>query len=90
MNGLTFIHGLIAPRRRRAPTPAKKRCPYYRNRGPPRSPLVIRWPGHIKPGKVKNQLLAALDWVPTFVNIADGPKGDELKSRSRPASIRAS
>jgi arylsulfatase len=52
--------------------------------------LVIRWPGHIKPGKVKNQLLAALDWVSTFVNIADGPKGDELKSRSRPASIRAS
>jgi len=52
--------------------------------------MVIRWPGHIKPGTVKNQLFAALDWVPTFVNIADGPKGDELKSRSRSASIRAS
>ena len=46
-----------------------------------RAPLVIRWPGHIKPGTVKNQLFAALDWVPTFVDIAGGPKGDELKQQ---------
>ena len=46
-----------------------------------RAPLVIRWPGHIKPGTVKDQLFAALDWVPTFVDIAGGPKGDGLKQR---------
>ena len=46
-----------------------------------RAPLVVRWPGHIKPGTVKNQLFAALDWVPTFVDIAGGPKGDELKKQ---------
>jgi arylsulfatase A-like enzyme len=46
-----------------------------------RAPLVIRWPGHIKPGTVKNQLFAALDWVPTFVDIAGGPKGDGLKGQ---------
>ena len=40
---------------------------------------VVRWPGHIKPGTVKNQMFAALDWLPTFVEIAGGPKGDELK-----------
>jgi arylsulfatase A-like enzyme len=45
-----------------------------------RAPCVIRWPGHIKPGTVFNQLFAALDWVPTFVNVAGGPKGDGLKS----------
>jgi arylsulfatase len=28
-----------------------------------RAPMLIRWPGHIKPGTVKNQLFAALDWV---------------------------
>ena len=44
-----------------------------------RAPQVVRWPGHIKPGTVKNQLFAALDWVPTLVDIAGGPKGDELK-----------
>jgi arylsulfatase A-like enzyme len=46
-----------------------------------RAPMVVRWPGHIKPGTVKNQLFAALDWVPTFVDIAGGPKGDGLKQQ---------
>ena len=42
---------------------------------------MVRWPGHIKPGTVKNQLFAALDWLPTFVDIAGGPKGDGLKKQ---------
>ena len=46
-----------------------------------RAPLVIRWPGHIKPGTVKNDIFASLDWVPTFVDIAGGPKGDDLKKQ---------
>ena len=46
-----------------------------------RAPLVIRWPGHIKPGTVKNDIFASLDWVPTFVDIAGGPKGDGLKKQ---------
>ena len=46
-----------------------------------RAPLVVRWPGHIKPGTVHSQLFAALDWLPTLVDIAGGPKGDELKKQ---------
>ncbi|MGA9479011.1 MAG: arylsulfatase [Desulfobacterales bacterium] len=46
-----------------------------------RAPLVVRWPGHIEPGTVKSQLFASLDWVPTFVEIAGGPKGDGLKKQ---------
>jgi len=46
-----------------------------------RAPLVVRWPGVIKPGTVKKEMFAALDWVPTLVNIAGGPKGDALKKR---------
>jgi arylsulfatase A-like enzyme len=46
-----------------------------------RAPCVIRWPGHIKPGTIKNQLFAALDWLPTFVDIAGGPAGDGLKKQ---------
>jgi arylsulfatase A-like enzyme len=46
-----------------------------------RAPLVTRWPGVIKPGTVVNQLFAALDWLPTFVDIAGGPKGDGLKKQ---------
>jgi arylsulfatase A-like enzyme len=46
-----------------------------------RAPCVVRWPGHIQPGTVKNELFAALDWVPTFVDIAGGPTGDGLKEQ---------
>jgi arylsulfatase len=46
-----------------------------------RAPMVIRWPGVIKPGTVKDQMFAALDWVPTLVDIAGGPKGDGLKKQ---------
>jgi arylsulfatase len=46
-----------------------------------RAPMVVRWPGHIKPGVVKDQIFSALDWVPTLVNIAGGQKGDGLKKQ---------
>jgi arylsulfatase len=46
-----------------------------------RAPAVVRWPGVIRPGTVKNEMFSALDWLPTLVEIAGGPKGDELKQR---------
>jgi len=46
-----------------------------------RAPLVCRWPGHIRPGTVKKEMFASLDWVPTLVNVAGGAKGDGLKKR---------
>ena len=46
-----------------------------------RIPMMVRWPGVIKPGTVKNDIFASLDWLPTLVNIAGGPKGDGLKKQ---------
>src|SRR5262249_56456225 len=46
-----------------------------------RAPAVIRWPGVIKPGTIKNEMFASLDWLPTLVEIAGGPKGDGLKKQ---------
>jgi arylsulfatase A-like enzyme len=46
-----------------------------------RAPMVIRWPGVIKPGTVSSEIFASLDWLPTLVNIAGGPKGDALKKQ---------
>ena len=45
-----------------------------------RSPAVIRWPGVIKPGTLFTDLFAALDWLPTLVEIGGGPKGNGLKA----------
>src|SRR5438046_9826395 len=46
-----------------------------------RAPMVVRWPGVIRPGPVENQLFAALDWVPTFVDSAGGPKSESLQQQ---------
>lgn len=46
-----------------------------------RAPAVMRWPGVIKPGTVKNDIFASLDWLPTLVDIAGGDKGDALNKR---------
>ena len=46
-----------------------------------RAPLVVRWPGHIEPGTVNNQIFSCLDWVPTLVDIAGGAKGNDLKAQ---------
>jgi arylsulfatase len=43
-----------------------------------RAPCVIRWPGVIKPGTLFNEMFSALDWLPTFVEIAGGAKGNDL------------
>jgi arylsulfatase A-like enzyme len=46
-----------------------------------RAPCVIRWPGHIKPGTIFKEMFSSLDWMPTFVEIAGGPKGEELNKQ---------
>jgi len=46
-----------------------------------RACCVIRWPGQVKPGTIYNDIFASLDWLPTFVEIAGGPKGDGLKQK---------
>jgi hypothetical protein len=52
-----------------------------------RAPLVVRWPGVIRPGTVKNQLFAALDWLPTFVDIAGDDVLAELDYDSRTREV---
>ena len=38
-----------------------------------RVPCLVRWPGHIKPGTVTNELMAHHDWMPTLASIAGEP-----------------
>jgi arylsulfatase A-like enzyme len=46
-----------------------------------RVPMVVRWPGHIQAGTLKSEMFASFDWLPTFVDIAGGPKGNDLKAQ---------
>ena len=48
-----------------------------------RAPMVIRWPGVIKPGTVKNEMFASLDWVPTSRRDRRRAKGRRTEATGR-------
>src|SRR5262245_50628323 len=39
-----------------------------------RVPCLVRWPGHVKPGTVSNELMSHNDWIPTLCSIAGEPQ----------------
>ncbi|MDQ0317429.1 arylsulfatase [Amorphus orientalis] len=43
-----------------------------------RVPALIRWPGHIEPGSVRNGIFSGLDWFPTLMAAAGDP---DIKQR---------
>jgi arylsulfatase A-like enzyme len=45
-----------------------------------RIPLLVRWPGQIKPGTISNEIVQHHDWLPTFLAMAGDPDvSDKLK-----------
>lgn len=38
-----------------------------------RVPAMVRWPGHIKPGTVSNDIVSHMDWMPTLLAAAGAP-----------------
>ena len=38
-----------------------------------RVPMMVRWPGVIKPGTVYNDMISTMDWFPTFVAASGDP-----------------
>jgi arylsulfatase len=38
-----------------------------------RVPAMVRWPGHVKPGTVSNDVISHLDWAPTLLAAAGVP-----------------
>jgi len=45
-------------------------------------PLIVRWPGHIKPGSVREDLVSFIDFAPTMMALA-GVAGPEMKKTTR-------
>ena len=47
-----------------------------------RVPMLVRWPGKIKPGQVSNEIVQHHDWLPTFLAMAGDPDIiEKLKKR---------
>jgi arylsulfatase len=38
-----------------------------------RVPAMVRWPGHIQPASVSNEIVHHMDWLPTFLDVAGDP-----------------
>lgn len=38
-----------------------------------RVPMLVRWPGHIAPGTITNELMSHNDWIPTLAAIGGDP-----------------
>ena len=47
-----------------------------------RTPLVIKWPGHIKPGSVNKDIVSNLDFAQTFLDAAGLPEPEDMQGRS--------
>lgn len=53
-----------------------------------RVPMVARWPGHLKPNSVSNEIMSALDWVPTLMAAAGVPDVKDKLLTGYPAAGR--
>ena len=49
--------------------------------GSMRVPCIVRWPGKVKAGVVTEEMLAAVDWLPTFAGLVGAPN---LVPKDRP------
>jgi N-sulfoglucosamine sulfohydrolase len=47
-----------------------------------RIPLLVRWPGHVKPGTVRRQLVSTIDILPTVIDATGLPARESLPGRS--------
>lgn len=47
-----------------------------------RTPLIIAYPGHIKPGSTCNRLVQNIDYAPTFLELAGVKKPNNMPGRS--------
>jgi arylsulfatase A-like enzyme len=53
-----------------------------------RTPLVVRWPGVVKPGTVDGQIVSNIDFAPTFLQAAGASVPKEIQGRSMMPVLR--
>jgi arylsulfatase A-like enzyme len=46
------------------------------------TPLIVRWPGHTKPGSVNHDMVLNIDHAPTFLDLAGQPLAKDMQGKS--------
>jgi len=47
-----------------------------------KTPLIVRWPEHVRPGSVNDDIVSNVDFAETFLDIAGVPIPDDMQGRS--------
>ena len=47
-----------------------------------KTPLIVRWPGSVKPGSVNNAIVSNVDFAETFLDMAKAPIPADMQGRS--------
>jgi len=53
-----------------------------------RMPLLVRWPGHIKPGTTNEAMVMNIDFAPTLMDAVGAPVPKEMQGRSFLAALQ--
>jgi arylsulfatase len=54
-----------------------------------RVPLLVRWPGKVKPGTVINDMMSHIDWMPTLLAAANGGKDTGIQENLKKGGFKA-
>jgi len=54
-----------------------------------RVPQLVRWPGHIKPGTIINDITSHIDWMPTLLAVANGGKDTGIQEELKKGGYKA-
>jgi arylsulfatase A-like enzyme len=54
-----------------------------------RVPQLMRWPGHIKPGTIINDITTHIDWIPTLLAAANGGKDTGIQEELKKGGYKA-
>ena len=54
-----------------------------------RVPQLMRWPGHIKPGTIVNDITSHIDWMPTLLAAANGGKDTGIQEALKKGGFKA-
>jgi len=59
------------------------------NEGGFRVPQLVRWPGHIAPGTIINDIFAHEDWLPTLLAAANGGVDTDIQAKLKKGGVKA-